>query len=71
MKNPIKNKKLYLAMKVSAGEAQRGLEPPVKIKLPDRCAGLLMLFETKKAARDWWGKNVELVEIESVIKCEK
>lgn len=40
-------------------------EPPFKMsaKLRDGCIGLQLIFKTKKAARKFGGKNVELEEI--------
>ncbi len=34
-----------------------------KIELPPRCKGLLFAFETKKAARDFMGKDARLLTI--------
>lgn len=37
-----------------------------KITLPPGCSGMLFVFDTKKAAREYWGKDVELVRIEEM-----
>ena len=34
------------------------------LNLPPGCTGILFVFESKKAARDFWGKDVELRDIE-------
>jgi hypothetical protein len=34
-----------------------------RIELPHRCAGMLMVFETKSHARKYYGRNVDLIEI--------
>ena len=38
--------------------------------LPRDCTGILFCFESKKAAREFWGKDVELMPIEEVKKGE-
>ena len=35
-----------------------------KIILPPGCEGILFVFESKKAARDYWGRNVKLTRLE-------
>ena len=35
-----------------------------KINLPEGCTGLFFCFESKKAARKYWGKDVDLIRIE-------
>ena len=39
----------------------------VKMNLPDGCLGICFAFESKKAAREYWGKDVPMVQIE---KCK-
>jgi hypothetical protein len=34
-----------------------------QIQLPRGCTGIMLVFESKKAARDYFGKDVGLVEI--------
>ena len=36
----------------------------VKIQLPKGCTGILFCFESKKTAREWWGKDVKMQEVE-------
>ncbi len=36
----------------------------VPIVLPDKCEGIMFTFKTKKAAREFCGKKVELVKME-------
>jgi hypothetical protein len=35
-----------------------------KMTLPKGCVGLLFVFESKKAAREFWGNNAELLRVE-------
>ena len=61
--------KLYVAMKLHGGKVQiGGSSLPVQMKLPEGCQGILMAFKTKKSAREFFGKDVELMEIEKVVK---
>ena len=41
---------------------------PIQMQLPEGCQGILMAFKTKKSAREFFGKDVELMEIEKVVK---
>ena len=34
--------------------------------LPPGCTGVLFVFESKKAARKYWGNDIELMQIEEV-----
>ena len=36
------------------------------LELPSGCAGILYAFHTKKAARAFWGEDVELVRISEI-----
>jgi len=40
-----------------------GIETNIKVRLPDGCIGILTVFESKKAAREYWGKDVKLLPI--------
>jgi len=63
MKHPV------IAMKLHTGGVKLSTSPePIigKMGLPDGCTGILFVFNSKKAARDYWGKNVELKEIEAL-----
>ena len=61
MKHPV------IAMMLNPGKMQiDGQEFP--IKLPDGCMGLLFMFESKKAARKYWGKDVPFMRAEKVIE---
>ena len=55
---------MYIAMNLHNGEAKFG-EVDAQFKLPEKCKGILFVFETKAAARKFWGKDVELCEIET------
>ena len=52
-----------VALKVHNGEVAIDGEK-IKMNLPLGCEGILFVFESKKAARDYWGKDVELVRLE-------
>ena len=61
--------KLYVAMKLHEGKVHiDGNGVPIQMKLPEGCQGILMAFKTKKSAREFFGKDVELMEIEKVVK---
>lgn len=34
-----------------------------KIKLPDGCIGFCLVFESKKAAADYWGRNSPVMRV--------
>lgn len=53
-------KKKCIAMRIHRGETTAG----DILNLPKGCIGLFFAFESKKAAREWWGKDVQLLEIE-------
>lgn len=38
------------------------------MKLPEGCTGILFVFESKKASKAYWGKDVEMVRIKEVKK---
>ncbi len=35
----------------------------IKMKLPEGCSGLMFIFESKKSARKYWGKDVRMVRV--------
>ncbi len=52
-----------LAMRIHSGTATvNGIE--AKMCLPEGCTGIAFVFESKKAAREWWGKDVPLIRVE-------
>lgn len=55
------SKKLYVPMRM-----HNGATDICKLNLPPRCKGMLFVFETKKAARDFMGKNNEIMTVEKV-----
>jgi len=60
-------KQQVIAMRRHTGKiAVSGRE--TQLILPPGCTGILFCFESKKAAREYWGKDVELVQIEEVEK---
>ena len=62
-------KKLVIAMRLHRGHITiDGI--PTKLNLPRGCLGLSFLFESKKAARAYWGKDTELLEVK-IIESEK
>jgi len=56
-------KKLYVPMELHRGDITVGGVPHL-LRLPERCNGLLLCFETKKAAREFMGEDSEIMEIE-------
>ena len=36
-----------------------------QMTLPKGCTGMLFCFESKKAAREYWGKDVEMLRFEA------
>jgi len=58
-----------IAMKLYNGEVLVGDWPEQiteKMKLPEGCLGMLFVFESKKYAQNYWGKDVELKQIERI-----
>ena len=58
-------KKLYIPLKLHCGKVSIGDEYH-DIKLPDRCKGVMLCFETKTAARNFMGKDSEIMTVELV-----
>lgn len=50
-------------MPIQPGEVTVNGEPAT-IKLPDGCVGLMFVFDSEAAAREWYGEDVGLKEIE-------
>ena len=64
-----KNKKLYVPLRLHSGEVSfSGLisssSQTFRMTLPSRCSGILFAFETKKAAKEFMGKDATLLTIE-------
>jgi len=38
------------------------------LNLPDGCLGILFIFKTKKAGREWLGKDCEFIEVKEEVK---
>ena len=62
-------KNMVIAMRLNtnpggSGADYFGTELKFKLELPDGAAGILFAFKTKTAARKYYGKNVELSEIQ-------
>ena len=56
MKQPV------IALKLHPGEVSiQGTH--TNLKLPEGCIGICFAFESKKAARKWWGKDVPMIRI--------
>jgi len=54
-----------IAMRKHSGEILvNGIES--RLPLPKGCTGILFCFESKKAAREYYGKDVELIEIKEI-----
>ena len=50
-------------MEMQSGQVRmRGLS--FDLTLPKGCEGIFLCFESKKAAREWFGKDVPMVELE-------
>ena len=61
------NKKLYVPLELNSGTITIDNQK-AHLVLPARCRGLLFAFETKKAARDFMGRNCKLQEMEIIKK---
>ena len=63
-------KRKYLAMKLHSGPKVKftGIPYSIDVNLPDGCSGVMFVFDTKKSARKFWGKNVPLQELEEANK---
>ena len=51
-----------LALKLHPGKVKFG-ETEIPLVLPEGCLGIVFCFESKKLARDYWGKDVCLVRM--------
>ena len=61
-------KKLYASMRLHSGCVSIATFPKpteVKMSFPEGCVGLIFAFKTKKAAREYWGKDIELLQLET------
>jgi hypothetical protein len=38
----------------------------LKNHLPEGCTGILFCFESKKAARAYWGKDIDMIRFEEI-----
>jgi len=56
-------KQQVIALKLHQGHVWVG-EHRIKMNLPDGCMGICFAFESKKAAREYWGKDVPMVKFE-------
>jgi len=45
-----------------------GGNKPLRMKLPEGCTGVLFVFESKKAARAYWGNNVPMERVKEIRK---
>jgi len=61
MKHPVITLRLH-----SGGVTIDGQE--VQMKLPEGCSGVLFAFESKKAARKYWGNDVDFIRFEQLKK---
>lgn len=62
-------KQQVIAMKKHTGWVEEG-GVKFKMNLPEGCTGLLFCFESKEAARKYWGKGTRLLEYEPEQKKE-
>ena len=63
-------KPLYIAQKLHTGVITVG-GIQTKMTFPERCVGILMVFETKRAARNFMGKDVTFIECDMKKENEK
>lgn len=55
-------KKLYIALNMHKGECEvAGIRS--RVALPSGCDGIFFAFNTKKSAREFWNKNVQLLDV--------
>jgi len=54
-----------IALKVHPGDVSVDGDK-IRIKLPDGCLGICFAFESKKKAREYWGKDIDFVRIEKI-----
>ena len=59
MKHPV------IALKKHSGEVKI-MGERTRMILPPGCIGICFVFETKKAARKYWGNDIEMIRIERV-----
>lgn len=53
----------HVAMRLHSGCGKYNYGIETKLKLPEGCTGLLLCFKSKKAARDFFGKDTPTMEI--------
>lgn len=56
--------KPVISLKLHSGEVTVDGKTISRILLPNGCIGIMMVFDNKKTAREYWGKNVGVKEIE-------
>jgi len=52
-----------IALKIHPGEVAVNGEV-IKMRLPKGCIGVLFCFESKSAAADYWGEDIETIRVE-------
>ena len=62
-------KHMVIAMRVNqnpsiSGKDLSGQEVTIPFELPDGAVGLCFVFESKKSARDYYGKDVDLCRLQ-------
>ena len=58
---------LYVAMTLTS----KLFDDPFPVRWPNGCEGVLLVWKSKKAARAWYGKDVQLVQIQTVPQAKK
>jgi hypothetical protein len=58
-------KKQYIALRMHRGACEIGGIRSV-VPMPPGCNGMFFAFNTKKAAREFWDKKVQLLEVEII-----
>jgi hypothetical protein len=56
-------KKMCIALKVQNGNLEIG-KVKVQLEFPDGCIGVCLVFESKKKAKEYYGNNINLAEVE-------
>ena len=60
-------KKMCVALRIHSGRVEItdycGDKIETAINLPPGCVGMCFAFESKTAARNYWGRSTELIEI--------
>jgi len=57
--------KKWMSLRIHRGQTKYvGSDQMANLQLPEGCSGILLVFDTKKAARKFWGETISLEPIE-------